>query len=255
MSNSHLVPEARINKHGKSAIKYVRPDGPGSNTSSIPAPAMGFAEQPSKPEPVVLEGSMLSSHKNHEVLLGDFKKNADGSATITPEDMRMVQRMLSEAVDEDQQAAYTDEDGGNSVYFISYLMGQGDINALRTIYAKQGVKGNTVESVWHAMRILRQHEVCDKETNYGAEPGFEAAYSVMTQLDMVHSDGNGGQYDGIEGMEGITDEKMALLRYAFDNPEHADAIVQAVIIRETLDVDIISQIVDSGSIALADGFI
>lgn len=253
MSNSHLIPEARINKHGKSAIKYVRPDGPGSNTASIPAPAMGFSEQPSKPKPVVLEGSMLSKHKNHEVLLGDFKKNADGSATISAEDMRMVQRMMTEAVDEDQ-SSYNENDG-NNVYFIGHLMAHGDINALRTIYAKQGAQGNTVESVWHAMRILRQHGVCDKETNYGAEPGFEAAYSVMDQLDMVHSDGDGGQYDGIEGMEGITDEKKALLRYAFENPEHADTIVQAVIARDTLDVEIISQIVDSGNIALADGFI
>lgn len=256
MKRDHLIPQARTNKNGGTSIKYVKPDSGGSNTGAIPSPSLGFAKQKSHEPLPITEGSMLSKHgKGHEALLGDFKKNADGSVTIPAEDLRMVQKMLSEAVDEDQEAAYASEDGGNNKYFVAYLMGQGDINALRTIYAKQGAADQTIESVWHSLRYLRQFGVCDKETNYGSSAGFEGVNNLMTELGLNVSDATGSQYDYIEGMEGASDEKKELLKYAFDNPDEWLTISSAVVARETLDVEIISQIVESGTPALGDGFI
>lgn len=257
--NNNLRPEVRVNKNGIPVLKHVRNDDSSSNNgASIPAPAPSSpVASPASAPVVVRSGSLLSKEDGAtKSLIEDYVAPKDGSASLTADDLKAMQRLLNTAVIEDGRASEEYGVSGNGSYFIAVMASTGDVNAIRTIYGRAATDGVfTVENGWNALRTLRDFEICDKSTNYARDLRFHSVCDFMDSLGLSNGMERGSEHEFIEDYEDDDEAKEDLLRYVWDNYEKHEAILDIAVKRQTIDIELIDDIMKHETQALRDGLI
>lgn len=171
--NSHLIPEARVDKNGVTSIKHVRPEKMDSGPQRImPVPTIAPAPVPVEPE---------REQPDYDAVI---QRNAEFLTNSEP--VLMTRSDLTTFADLLEYANRSDDEGLDKVWSAGQLLHQGDSGAAKTIVAyiqehQASADFDSHGNVFEAWGYGCDAGIFEKGKDYSATPKDQNYFDFVTK--------------------------------------------------------------------------
>lgn len=211
--NSHLIPEARVDKNGVTSIKHVRPDKPESASQrAMPVPTISPA-----PVPVEAEGQ----RPDYDVVIQENREflTRSESVLMTPTDLVAFADLLD-------YASKRDDDGLDKVWSAGQLIKQGNTGAAKTIisYIEEHQRGSDYDD--HGNVFEAWNNGCDAGV-FEQGKDYSATIKDQSYFDFIAKTFELSEYDHpMNEADAETIQQVADIHHALGEKAEADSVAE-----------------------------
>lgn len=261
---SNLVPTPRVNKHGNTVIRHMRPDtGSGSGTSPLPAPYSPGIEQRVHSHMVSdLQERMEQVYERHGLSFTSMTIISDLKDRMELKGRDVVEGYYDFIIEDPDNHReqflmsvlhhYLDDDDAGYMLFLARTLGIHDQGSWSEM------QGGTDDYLiyWEMYRGMQEYDsfVLPQNILYADKEEIAQVESLVKITSAVRSTDRKMTEDrgySTDGYFVLRDE--SLVELATNRPDDADAIVEIITERKLMDADDIEAIIDAAIPTLRDG--
>jgi hypothetical protein len=258
---SNLVPTPRVNKHGRTVIKHMRPEAATTSASAVPAPSLSnitgaeHAEAIGKLQVAMKRAYSLGSYRHTNITtLDDLWDRAESmSMELATAYAGYVDADPDNGIEDMLMSALNTESDEQSAGYILFIAQHADIFDKAWNFTRGATEGFV-----HADRMHRGLKSFNIPENILSAERWErarvAAAIKVTQA-VFDTDSRGIINQGVTSREGskfyLSQPQLTVL--AMERPDGADAICEIIRERKVINPETIEHLLATGIPALRDG--